>query len=44
MNWVYTIVGYSVTFAVVIFYTGWLMFRGRGLSKKVPVENRRYLD
>jgi hypothetical protein len=42
-QWGYVIAGWSITAVVLIAYAGWIILRGRALSKQVPPEARRWM-
>lgn len=44
MGWEYVIPGYLVVFITLLTYAGFLLRRGRALSRQLPPEKRRFLD
>lgn len=44
MHWEFVFAGYSIVFGGILLYTFSVIRRGKLLSKKVPVERRRFLD
>jgi len=44
MFWIYTIVGYSAAIGIIGLYSVWLIMRGRRMTRKVPVDKRRFLE
>ncbi len=39
----YLVAGWSITVAAVGVYAGWVLMRGRALSRKVPKNRRRWM-
>ena len=39
----YLVAGWSVTVAAVVAYAGWVLLRGRSLSRRVPENRRRWM-
>lgn len=39
----YIVAGWSITVAVVVVYAGWVLLRGRIMSRRVPENRRRWM-
>jgi hypothetical protein len=44
MYWNYVIIGYGVVLGGLAIYSGWVVRRGRKLSRQVDPGRRRFLD
>ncbi len=42
-QWPYIIAAWLVTGAVLAVYVGWVLMRGRDLSRRVPPDQRRWM-
>ncbi len=39
----YLVAGWSISVAAVVTYAGWVLMRGRSLSRRVPENRRRWM-
>ncbi len=42
-NWTFVWMAWAITVTVFVVYSGWVILRGRSLSRKVPPEDRRWM-
>lgn len=42
-EWTYVSVGWAISVVGLLAYVGWILRRGRALSREVPPEDRRWM-
>jgi hypothetical protein len=42
-NWTYVWMGWGIATVTLVAYAGWVVARGRALSRRVPAERRRWM-